>query len=270
MYNYSFGFPSGDYNILLKNMSQTSVHSGKTSSIPLAEFWHPRNESIQKTLLSFIGFKDFGTSEKIFEYATHAYKEGFSGAKVQYSGPSMTDLMIIGKTQRITIEAKYTEYQKDAQPYSPSIGIWIEEHSRNNNLKYILNSWRRYIGLEEYSNLTDAANDKNIPYQFLHRAASACFNPEGKEKILLYQLFFDPTTIIKLDEFEHNLSKWAKALDLESHDLRFLISEIEIDETKSPAIKSPKKSEIFIDMMENAQYSFKSIKCKDGYSLQNI
>ncbi len=275
--NYSWGRPGGDYDTLLRSLSLTSVNSGKTSSIPLAEFWHPnRNKELREQLLKTINIAPdtYDDSNKIFEYATQAYKDGVEGPAIQYSGPSMTDLMIIGEKMRITIEAKYTEYSKDSHPYTPSIGEWIEGHPTNQNRLAILNCWRRYIGLDKYPDLVTAKNqDKDFPYQFLHRTASACFNPNDEERrILLYQLFWDSTTKEKLGEFEKNLKNWAYLLKLKEHKLDFYIAEIEIDEDEnnSPAIKLTKTSKPFLDMIDNKQYSFKSIVCKDGYSLKSI
>ena len=268
--NYSIGFPAGNYDTLLNSMSKTSVHSSKTSSIPLAEFWHPRNSALQKKLLHVVGMNDFDEADKIFEYATPAYQKGYSGPTIQYSGPSMTDLMIIGSKHKITIEAKYTEYKKDAQPYHPSIGKWIDEHAANNNLLPILNCWRQYIGIPRYNNIEEAKSDKDFPYQFLHRAASACFNSQDKERVLLYQLFYDSQTKDNLHEFESNLCMWAKQLELQNNGVRFIIAEIKVDEDKSPAIKSKKKAELFLDMIASEQYKFLDIKCLDGYTLTEI
>ena len=52
--------------------------------------------------------------------------------------------------------------------------------------------------------------------------------------------------------------------------MNFYIAEIEIDENNSLAIKSYKKSAIFLDMITVPQYSFNSVVCKDGYSLKTI
>ena len=251
-------------------MANTSVNSSKTSSIPLAEFWHPRNSALQKRLLQVVGMTDFDEADKIFEYATPAYKKGCSGPTIQYSGPSMTDLMIIGSKHKITIEAKYTEYKKDAQPYHPSIGKWIDEHAKNTNLLLILNCWRRYIGIPEYSGLEDAKADRDFPYQFLHRAASACFNSQNKEKVLLYQLFYDSLTKDKLKEFESNLRDWAKQLKLQEKEVNFIIAEIPVDLENSPAAKSEKKAELFLEMKTREQYKFFDVKCIDGYTLAEI
>lgn len=106
--------------------------------------------------------------------------------------------------------------------------------------------------------------------QFLHRAASACFNPQGKEVVLLYQLFYDSQTVNRLLCFECELSGWANALQLSQKGMKFYIAEIEIDENNSAAIKSNKKSAIFLDMKTVPQYSFNSVVCKDGYLLKTV
>lgn len=270
--NYSLGIPTHDFNSLLIAMSSTSVHSSQTSSIPLTDFWHPNRNKIQKQLIlkaMNISQRQFDEANKSFEYPTRAYKTGIEGTTIQYSGPSMTDLMIESNTIKITIEAKYTEYQKDACPYSPLIGEWKKSHKENPNWLKILNCWRRYIGLEEYKSEADSEKDNTFPYQFLHRSASACFNSANKTKVLLYQIFYDKKTKGALAAFEENLSKWAKELTLKEKNVKFVIAEIEIME-ESPALISKEKGKLFIKMIDSPQYIFGSVICKDGYTLQCI
>lgn len=266
--NYSLGYPSTDYEVLLRLMSQTSVHSNRTSSIPLADFWHPeRNAQLKEYLLDVmkVSNMDFTRASKSFEYPTSAYKNGVSGTTIQYSGPSMTDLMIQSDKFKITIEAKYTEYKKDGQPYSPLIGEWKKSHKSNPNLEQIINCWKRYIGIESLT----IPND--FPYQFLHRAASACFNAKDKRKILLYQLFYDKHCEDSLERFEKNLSTWSKQIELSGHGLEFIIAEIKIDEQNSAALKTPtKNNELFCEMINCSQYNFLNIVCKDGYLLTKL
>lgn len=270
--NYSLGIPAHDYNSLLVAMSSTSVHSSQTSSIPLAEFWHPDRNKNQKQLIlnaMNISQRQYEEANKSFEYPTKAYKTGVEGTTIQHSGPSMTDLMIESNTIKITVEAKYTEYQKDACPYSPLIGEWKKTHEGNPNRLEILNCWRRYIGLDQYTSITESDKDNVFPYQFLHRSASACFNSTNKTKVLLYQLFYDTKTKEALAAFEDNLSKWAKELTLREKDVKFVIAEIEVMD-ESPALMSKEKGKLFIKMIEEPQYIFGSVICKDGYTLQCI
>lgn len=270
---YSKGLPAGDYNSLLIAMSSTSVHSSKTSSIPLADFWHPdRNNDLKLSLFKAINITEgqYKEATKAFEYPTKAYQRNFEGPTIQYSGPSMSDMMIESNQIKVTIEAKYTEYYKDSCPYSPLIGQWMNEHSKNDNRKSILNCWRRYIGLKPYLSDDEIEKDNDFPYQFLHRSASACFNADSKKKVLLYQLFYDDKTKDSLASFESNLSMWANRLGLREKGVQFVIAEVQVDTKNSSALSSKKKGELFLKMINEPQYQFGMISFKDGYSLEII
>ena len=72
MYNvdYYFGSTDNTYGKALDGLYTTDVHSYKTSSIPLAEFWNPKNSFYINKLLNKIGWteEDFDNSKKFFEF----------------------------------------------------------------------------------------------------------------------------------------------------------------------------------------------------------
>ena len=75
--NYFFGEPDSSYNSVLDKMAHTEVHTCETSSIPLADFWHPRNEEAIYQLIDLLGLElDLDKMQKCFEYPVFAEKNG--------------------------------------------------------------------------------------------------------------------------------------------------------------------------------------------------
>lgn len=68
--NYYFGSTENTYDKVLYGLYTTDVHSFKTSSIPLAEFWKPENSFYINQLLRRIGWtaQEFDKLRKIFEF----------------------------------------------------------------------------------------------------------------------------------------------------------------------------------------------------------
>jgi hypothetical protein len=178
MNNKNYFFGGGSYDSALDIFSTTKVNSEKTSSLPLADFWTPRNAELAKfirDLKSEIGDNfDYENAQKFFEYPTLPRDE----------------------------------------------------------------------------------KDKTTPYQFLHRAASACYFTENNKKkpILIYQLFYDETDRDKLKDFKLKLESWSKLLN---NKIKFLIIYVPVKNAKqiSETYKGI-KSELFLRMKEKAVYEF--------------
>ncbi len=91
--------------------------------------------------------------------------------------PSQTDLMAKSEHSLLAIEAKWTE------PMYETVGEWLDSANRLG----ILEGWLEM--LRPYSRRTLRAEDfKDVAYQMVHRAASACC--EGVHPKLGYLLFF--------------------------------------------------------------------------------
>ena len=190
--NYYFGEPNNLYNNILDNMAHTEVHSCETSSIPLVDFWHPRNEKSISQLIDLLGLAiDLDKMQKCFEYPVFAEKN----AK-QIGRPSMTDLMLLDNQYRIAIEGKYTEKLYE------SIEKWKKNSKKNSNKHDVLTTWYDYIKRYSSYNQSDIHQiEHEVVYQFLHRTASACYkcDENGLQPVLVYQLFYNEwSDIIKV------------------------------------------------------------------------
>lgn len=183
-FNYYFGEPNNLYNNILDNMAHTEVHSCETSSIPLIDFWHPRNEKAISQLIDLLGLSiDLDKMQKCFEYPVFAEKND-----KQIGRPSMTDLMLLDNQYRIAIEAKYTEKLYE------SIEKWKKNSKKNSNKHDVLTTWYDYIKRYSSYNQSDVHQiEHEVVYQFLHRTASACYkcDENGLQPVLVYQLFYN-------------------------------------------------------------------------------
>ena len=179
----------------------------------------------------------------------------------------MTDLMILFKEgARITIEAKYTEYVKEEE-YTPILNDW---YGMADHKKAIIQCWIDYINKSGCGTLTSADellnNSPELPYQFLHRTASACF--KCKQPILVYQLFYDndKSSIDKMKAFERLLAQCAKELKLNRDALPFFIVETKV--VSYPNRCKGNASGLFTEMKQQELYKFgDSLSVIDGYTL---
>lgn len=218
MNSIKYFFGKGEYDDVLTCLSTTKVNSYKTSSLPLAQFWRP-SKSLDKFISKLKKEQciDISTFEAYFEYPTECLKEN---VRLQYSKPSMTDLMLMNKSFQIAIEGKYTEY---SESHYETIKEWNRDNEVHKNK--IKENWFSYLKDCQATNKTELIED--IPYQFLHRTASACFKCENRIPVLVYQLFYDDENKEKEEQFVKELEKWAGMLGL-SEKIKFLVFEVKI------------------------------------------
>jgi hypothetical protein len=88
--------------------------------------------------------------------------------------------MILAPSVAIAIEAKYTE------PAYEKVNTWLRE-PRDHNRCDVLGGWLDMLNTATGARLTiDLV--LQLPYQLIHRAASACF-PPAAHRAVLYQIF---------------------------------------------------------------------------------
>ena len=238
---YFFGFPKGRYSGVLQSLECTKVNSCRTSSIPLAEFWQPANlGKIGKIFALHLNDFDPASAQKFFEFPTEATLNGR-----RIGTPSMTDIMVLSPGIQMAIEGMFTEY---IRPKEPTIRKWMAQKlaedvgdrwtpaSRDAYLRNVLKAW---IGMIRDAGCTGIADDKTffaecmeVQYQFLHRAASACYKAgvsTGTTPVLVYQVFFDAKNDERkagMERFKADLRRWAAALRLKN--MKFFIMTVPI------------------------------------------
>ena len=111
-----------------------SVNSERTSSLPLVQYWKPReNGKVSESGKKLLDQCELTLDDEAtfcFEYPVPVNKDEGGQGKA-----SMTDLMITSTSHAIAIEAKWTEGQPE------TIGHWRISENRNKVLK----GWLKYI-----------------------------------------------------------------------------------------------------------------------------
>ena len=207
MSGYHYGRPemANSYSNVLSVLSaHDSLHSVRTSSLPLTQFWGPIGLTARLAKIPFLKSAGVKDCDMFFEFPTSVLN-GRGKA-------SMTDLMIITHTHRIAVEAKYTEYLRGEYE---AISKWNKENEKN---KWdVVEGWLKYMGLSRES----VSKIGRVPYQLLHRIASAYAGRGDLKAAVIYQLFYDEKTEKHLDKFVRML-KDGLAL-LSPKELHFLV-----------------------------------------------
>ena len=220
-----------DYDIILDFFSGTKTNSIKTSSIPLAQHWKQTERMLE--ILSKMSDTQLTDAEVYFEYPTRSYRNNRA---------SMSDVMVISRNTRVAVEGKYTEY--DFSVYEP-IQKWYEKYGRTENRNRVVQHWLNMI--EQFSTV-DPIRMVEIPYQLLHRTASACFGNPLKA-IVLYQIFWDSeskNTTSFIEELKN-----AIRIIRPNPKLNFYIEKIEVK-----SIDKIDKEEAFERMKEKDVFEF--------------
>ncbi len=248
-----------------------SVNSKKTSSLPLVQFWKPNTKGLSECAKLFLEkcglLSKLGEPKFCFEYPVPV-----NGGKGK---ASMTDLMILADNYVIAIEAKWTECKHKYE----LIGDW-ENSGDAENHKKVLNGWIAYI--DEYLKdrgsklkMKNAEALKKIPYQLLHRVASACHAAKEGNKataVVVYHLFYDSgkggTELVMRNNYENKLGEWFSMMfeptGEREHPIAFhvILTEVKLPSNDSDvgkrfaSIKRGDYNDIFLLMQDNDVYSF--------------
>jgi len=162
---------SADLLGLLECVPDDALQSPRRSVVPLLDFCRSPARTASAlgdaTKLELADATDF-----VFEYPAPVRKGR--------GKPSFTDLMILTPTTALAIEAKYTE------PEYETVRSWLRTPAEKNR-EAVLDGWLGLLGRVALRPLS-ASDVLDLPYQLIHRAASACF-PERRHRALAYLVF---------------------------------------------------------------------------------
>ncbi|MDI6808330.1 MAG: hypothetical protein QME66_05035 [Candidatus Eisenbacteria bacterium] len=165
------GTPQPDWRGIVGALHDADLNSPRRSTIPLVAYWQdalarltPLQNQLRFPVVAPITFS--------FEHSV--------GVRRGRGKPSCTDLMIISSSVAIAIEAKYTE------PEYETVSAWLHE-PRDTNRCDVLGGWLDMLHTATEDKLT-VDRVLHLPYQLIHRAASACF-PRAAHRAVLYQIF---------------------------------------------------------------------------------
>jgi hypothetical protein len=200
----------GDFQTLLNQYPEAELRSPLRSTVPLLAYWRNPLVGLEQ-LAEALGVRFSDPLELLFEHQVPV-KGGVGKA-------SHTDLMVRTPTQRIAIEAKYTE------PAYESVSAWRKK-ARGDNRDKVLEGWVKLINDALHTSLT-LEDVEDSTYQLVHRTASAC---EGTAAVraVVYQCFdCDPH---ERDGYLAQMRR-LKRLIGEQTSLRFVLLECRIQAT---------------------------------------
>ncbi|HMV78689.1 MAG TPA: hypothetical protein PL048_02955 [Leptospiraceae bacterium] len=222
-----------DYNTIIDMFPKNSINSVRTSSLPLLAFWKETNSRL-KELLNSLQIENKEKFSLCFEYPTSSGGNGKA---------SMTDLMIFSNSKKLAIEAKFTEIGEQYE----LIRNWIVKGNKENR-KEVLTKWIDIVKPFSQTEL-NIERMESIPYQFLHRTASAC--DKFTYAFVIYQIFFDSETEKFLQRFKEKL-KQAKEIINPNQKLKFYVWPIEVKQI----IEESEKENAFEKMKTENIYEF--------------
>ncbi len=295
---YIYGNPDTTHswkNVASIFAAHDSLNSVQTSSLPLVQFWRASgknfegkqlNQDAKDLLKNCLG--ENGTdkgAQLCFEYPVPVHPDCEGRGKA-----SMTDLMIMTGKRAIAVEAKWKECEEDYQTMKDWLGATSKEDDSNENHIKVLNGWikyiNEYIGEEKLNEIAiDNGGDKiipdhyeSIPYQLLHRVASACAvaKKKGTTAAVIYQLFYNDENssedegwvVVKkrdVEEFANKLRTGFETLfkgfrEPEPIQFSIMITKVSKGKDFDAAIEKCKKSddlnELFLEMQHRDIYSF--------------
>ena len=180
------------FDALLNEYSAEEFDSPTRSTIPLLEYWRSPKERIQE-LADKLSLPVPQRVRLDFEHIVNPPR-GKGRA-------SQTDLMLISPQFRVAIEAKWTE------PRYETVGSWLRNQSSNK--KSVLQGWFDLLE-ERGAGPLLPHHVRDLPYQMVHRAASACHVDDVANRWLVYLVFDAMTT--KQREYLRDLDGLREAL----------------------------------------------------------
>lgn len=201
------------FDALLDGYPAEDFDSPTLSTIPLLAHWRFPRPRIRE-LANALGMPTPQRVRLDFEHRVNPPR-GKGNA-------SQTDLMLISPELSVAIEAKWTESRYE------TVGSWL---SGKKNRQTVLRGWfdllkRRGAGPILQRDVRD------LPYQMVHRAASACHADDTANRWLVYQVFDATTT--KRHEYLTDLKCLREALGPESQ-LGIALAECRIKPSSSLA-----------------------------------
>lgn len=162
-----------DFSSLVESYPPKELASPKRSTVPLLAYWaHP--EARLRNLCINLGVNPACPLNFHFEFPVRVQRG--------VGKDSFTDLMILSPRFAIAVEAKYME------PAYETVMDWLGDPPRPNRVA-VLEGWIEQIQKGTGVRLS-ALDLYNLPYQLVHRTASACF-PNVNQRWVIYQLFSD-------------------------------------------------------------------------------
>lgn len=260
---YGFGRDTMPLRDVLGRMAKTEVKSERTSSIPFAQFMLPSPglDRLLEHLILFCnrdGDLDPADIARHLEYPVDPC-DARTGRPIKGSLPSMSDAMLLAQEFRVAVEGKWTEPIK-YRSYGPSVRKWLAEgHS-----PAVLDAWLRYLkSAGAIRTGFDRTGFQDVPYQLLHRAASACYGVVQGSRVrpaVCYVVFraadATPEEACATRDFEKNLlGRWTDWVVTDA--LKVVLVRVTIRRYPTTPMDGATASRLFLDIAAGAgPYAF--------------
>lgn len=173
--NISYGKPSEDeMGELIARMPDNDLQKATRSTVAQMAYWRLPVDRMNRYK------KPLDIMEEVCPSLSFEYPVENEEPR---SKPSMTDVMYSDTRQAIAFEVKWTEPRYD------SVAVWLDKGRDIDHRKRVLNCWLNMIKPYVNNMITiDLLTD--LPYQMIHRIASAC-SFEKQKATVVYQCFKD-------------------------------------------------------------------------------
>lgn len=201
------GVPAASFSDLVDKYGDDEFDSPFRSTVASLSYWR-QAEGRLPAFAALLRISLGDASELHFEYQVPVQRgEG---------KPSCTDLMILSGATSVAVEAKSTE------PRYETAKSWLGGKTEGNRAD-VLDGW---LSLLNKAAETPLARDKveNLPYQLIHRAASAC-HPDAANRWLVYHVF--SSTPKAAEKYQGDLKELSSLLHPARLQVRLLWSELE-------------------------------------------
>jgi hypothetical protein len=189
-----------NFQALLELYPDDALASPMRSTVPLLDYWRGAGERVA-TLAKAIGDTIGPDVDLCFECRVPV--------QAGRGKPSCTDLMICSRSNALAVEGKYKE------PRYETVREWLRDPVEQNR-RAVLHGWFGLIEAATSSRLTvDRVAD--LPYQLIHRTASACAM-DSSNRGVIYQLFGNGP----IDHYVDDLLSLSRHLAFASA-LRFMV-----------------------------------------------
>jgi len=169
-----FGDPAAlSYTTLVHTFPPWTFAKPTRSTVRLLAWWRDHDARLS-WLLDGLKAKATPEARLSFEYSV---------ASVGRAKPSFTDVMFCQPGLAVGIEAKWTEGR------SETVRRWLESGKSARFRREVLGHWLAHVNAFRSSGKVAEADVLDLPYQAVHRTASACCTGAGGRAIVLYQRF---------------------------------------------------------------------------------
>jgi hypothetical protein len=200
---------------LVRACGAAALASPSRSTVPLLNLLRHEQDRLTAAVAEALSLPPTGFDAVHLEY-TVTPPQGVGKA-------SHTDALLVSQDYAVAVEAKWTE------PRYPSVESWLADGGENRNV--VLEGWLSLVNGRSAAHLTPR-DVSQLPYQLIHRAASACSREEGPA--LVYLVFWGAGHASPSDWVLEDLRQLRDSVG-DASPLRFSEMRVELDPTPAYA-----------------------------------